>query len=629
MAPRIARGQNSPSLRPLLLIFLLGLLPALVNAQVRDWDATYDSGGSDRVGGFGDRSAHLTFTPGSVLSTHAVAADGVGNSYITGGTNYGILTVKYNVDGVQQWAATYEDGDEDVAGAVAVDAAGNVYVAGTTLREVTYPSESIQPHSLLLKYDPNGNLLWERIRRIGVWSQGRALAVDAAGNPYLAVQNYSFDDYYYAELVKMSPSGAVLGTDTAFYGFDYEEQGPTAVALDASGNAYMAGWLYKPFEADQTDYFVLRFGGWARNHDSGAQDVAHDLTVDGAGRVFVTGNTGTAAFSPTGTPLWSAPFAGVPHAVAAAAGAVWVTGTSAQDFRTARYDAATGAQSWSVTSGGPGADAAYTLRHLNGVVYVAGTSSNGSNNDVLAVGLNATTGAQVWQDRFDDGGNESTVAMTATGNAFWVAGNAGADTLTIRYELAPSGPAVSALSLSPATFPGGCKSSKGTVTLSAPAPAGGAVVVLSSTNPVATIPPSVTVPAGQTRASFPVTAPAVSTVKTGTISATYGGQSRSSTLKVRPIGVASLVLSPNPVTGPNRVDGSILLECAATPGPITVQLTSSDSTVAWPNVPSILIPTGAATGRVTLSTADVAATRWVNVKAAAGGVSQTVRLEVR
>jgi hypothetical protein len=629
MAPRIARGPHSVSPFSLLLVLLLGLLPSLAGAQVRVWDATYDSGGSDRVGGFGDWSAHLRFTPDSALSTQALAADGAGNSYITGSTNYGIVTVKYNADGVQQWAATYEDGDFDTAGAVAVDATGNVYVAGTTLREVTYPHEAIQPHSLLLKYDPNGNLLWEQVRRIGVWSQGRALAVDAAGNPYLAVQNYSTDDFYFAELLKMSPSGAILGSDTAFHGFDYEEQGPTAVALDASGNAYMAGWIYKPFEVDQTDYFVLRFGGWARNHDSGGQDIAHAVTVDGAGRVFVTGNTGTAAFGPTGTPLWSAPFTGVPHAVAAADGAVWVTGTSAQDFRTARYDAATGAQSWSLTSGGPGGDAAYTLRHLNGVVYVAGTSANGSDNDVLTVGLDATTGAQVWQDRFDDGGNESTVAMTAAGNAFWVAGNADADTVTIRYGLAPSGPAVSALSLSPATFPGGCKSSSGRVTLASPAPAGGTVVLLSTTNPVAVIPASVTVPAGQTRASFPITAPAVSTDQVGTVTATAGGQSRSATLKVRPIGVSSLVLSPNPATGPGAVSGSVLLECAAAPGPITVQLTSSDRTVAWPNAPSIVIPAGAVTGRFTVSTADVAATRWVNIKAAAGGVAKTVVLEVR
>jgi hypothetical protein len=599
------------SLRTVLLVSLLGLSSTLSYAQVRDWTTTYDSS-----------------------SARAVTADGNGNSWIAGlslnGTNYDIVTVKYDVDGNQQWAVTYDGGDSDEPAAVAADGAGNVYVAATIDR-MTFDLgfDSIQPHALLLKYNPSGTLLWERVYRIGVWSKGFALAVDGAGNAYFAVQNYSTDDYYYAELLKFSPTGAIVGSDTSYFGFDYEEQGPTAVALDAAGNAYMVGWLYKPLEADQTDYFISRFGGWAGRYDSGGQDAANDVTVDGAGRVFVTGNHGTVAFSSTGTPLWTAPFSGTPRAVAAANGAVWVTGTDAQNFRTTRYDAATGAQAWSKTSGGPAADTASGLYVLGGVVYVAGTSSNGTNDDVLTVGLDAATGAQVGQDRFDLGGSEKVSAMAAVGNAFWVAGTADADALNIRYEIPPSGPAVSALNLSPATFPGGCKSSTGTVTLSAPAPAGGTVVLLASTNPVATLPSSVTVPAGQTRASFQITAPAVTTVQTGTISATSGGQSRSVTLKVRPIGVASFVLSPNPVTGPSPVAGSVVLECAAAPGPISVQLTSSTPSIAWPNTPSITIPAGAATGRFTLSTADVAVTSWVNIKAAAGGVSQTVRLEIQ
>jgi hypothetical protein len=599
---------------------------------VSDWAVTYDSGGPDWLGCTHCSHPWLGLVPEPVRSARAVTADTAGNSWITGGTsngtNYDILTVKYDAQGVRQWAVLYDGGEDDAAAAVAVDAAGNVYVGGLTYRQV-WEYDAIQPHALLLKYAPSGTLLWERVYRSGVQSQGLALAVDAAGNSYFGVQNYGDDDLVWAELRKISPAGALLGSDTHSFGFDYNETGPRAVALDAAGNAYLAGWLYKPHEPDQQDYFVLKFGGWAARYDSGAQDDAYDLAVDGAGRVFVTGNRGTVAFSSAGAPLWSAPFSGTPHAVAARDGGVWVTGTDAQNFRTARYDAATGAASWSVTSGGPAADAAYALRSMGGVVYVAGTSSNGTNNDVLTVGLDAATGAEVWQDRYDQSGNERATAMAAAGNGFWVAGTADGDLLNIRYELAEAGPAVSALTLSPATFPGGCQGSTGRVTLSAPAPAGGTVVALASTNPVAVIPATMTVPAGKTSASFPITAPAVSSPQVGTVTATSGGQSRSATLKVRPIGVLSLLLSPNPATGPGRVDGSVLLECAAAPGPVTVQLTSSDPTAARPDAPSIVIPAGATTGRFTVSTSDVDATRWVNVKAAAGGVSKTVRLEVR
>lgn len=632
MAPSSARGQNNPSRRPfLLVVLLLALLPSLAGAQVRDWAVTYDSGGSDQAGCSGCDRSPFGFVPDWVRKTRSVAADAGGNSWMTGSTSNGknvdVLTVRYDAQGNRLWAMTYDGGDFDAAVAVAVDGAGNAYVAGVTHR-MTFDFD-LQPHALLLKYGAGGNLLWERVYRAGVWSQGLALAVDAAGTSYLGVQSYSEDDFVYAELLKTSPAGAGLGSDGAFFGFDYEEQGPTAVALDASGDAYLAGWVYKPSEPDQTDSFVFKFGGWAQRYDSGGQDVAHDVAVDTAGRIFLTGRGGTAAFGPTGAPLWSAPFSGTPHALVAGGGAVWVTGTDAQDFRTARYDAATGAQAWSTTSGGSGADAAYALRSIGGVVYVTGTSSNGAKDDVLTVGLDAVTGAKVGQDRLDLGGTERAAAMAAAGNGLWVAGTVDGDTLTLRYALPETGPDVIDLTLSPATFAGGCQSSTGRVTLSVPAPAGGTEVLLTSTNPVAVVPHSVTVPAGQTRASFPVTAPAVSTAQTGSITATAGGQSRSATLKVRPIGVASLLLAPNPVTGPGGVEGSVLLECAAAPGGITVQLTSSAPSVAWPNAPSLLIPAGATTGRFTVSTADVPTTRYVEIKAVAAGVSKTVRLEVR
>lgn len=631
MALSSTRGPISPPSRPLLLVLLLALFPALAGAQVRDWAATYDSGEPDFVGCPGCGQSYFGFVPEWVPKTRAVAADAGGNSWITGSSanekNTDVLTSKYDAEGNRLWTVTYDGGDFDSGVAVAVDGAGNAYVGGIS-RRMTFEFD-VQPHALLLKYGPGGDLLWERVYRAGVWSEGLALAVDAAGTSYLGVQSYSEDDYVYAELLATSPDGAGLGSDGAFFGFDSEEQGPVAVALDAGGNAYLAGWVYKPHEADVTDSFVFKFGGWAERYDSGGQDVAHDVTVDAAGRIFLTGRGGTAAFGPTGAALWSAPFSGTPHAVTAGDGAVWVAGTDAQDFRTTRYDAATGAASWSTASGGSGADAAYALRSIGGVVYVAGTSSKGAKDDVLTVALDAATGAGVGQDHLDLGGTERAAAMAAAGNGLWVAGTADGDTLNVRYALPATGPAVIDLTLVPAAFPGGCKSSTGRITLSAPAPAGGTEVHLATTNPAAVVPPSVTVPAGQTRASFTITAPAVSAAHTGSVTAAAGGQSRDATLKVRPIGVASLLLAPNPVTGPGQVEGSVVLECAAAPGAVTVQLTSSDRTVAWPGAPTILIPAGATIGHFTLSTADVTATRHVNVKAAAAGVSRVVRLEVR
>jgi hypothetical protein len=94
-------------------------------------------------------------------------------------------------------------------------------------------------------------------------------------------------------------------------------------------------------------------------------------------------------------------------------------------------------------------------------------------------------------------------------------------------------PALSSLSLSPATVQGGATASA-TVTLTAPAPAGGAVVSLTSSNIGAvTVPATLTVPAGATSATTSsVATSAVTSTTTSVISATYNGVTRTATMTV-------------------------------------------------------------------------------------------------
>src|SRR5262249_38230996 len=71
----------------------------------------------------------------------------------------------------------------------------------------------------------------------------------------------------------------------------------------------------------------------------------------------------------------------------------------------------------------------------------------------------------------------------------------------------------------------------GTVQLGSPAPSGGASVTLMASDPV-TVPPSVTVPAGATSATFNVATRAVGGAFTVTINASYNGVTASTTLFV-------------------------------------------------------------------------------------------------
>lgn len=80
---------------------------------------------------------------------------------------------------------------------------------------------------------------------------------------------------------------------------------------------------------------------------------------------------------------------------------------------------------------------------------------------------------------------------------------------------------LSSLTLNPTSVIGGLQSSTGTVTLSAPVPAGGATVAVASRNGAASVPSTVTVPVGATSATFTMVTSIVVAATSATVSATY------------------------------------------------------------------------------------------------------------
>jgi thermitase len=193
----------------------------------------------------------------------------------------------------------------------------------------------------------------------------------------------------------------------------------------------------------------------------------------------------------------------------------------------------------------------------------------------------------------------------------------------------PTQPSLSSLSLNPTSVVGG-NSSTGTVTLTAPAPSGGFVVNLSSSNTnVATVPSTVTVPAGATSANFTVSTQAVSSATSVTITASAGGVSRTATLTVNPspsVTLQSLTISPTSVWGGSTATGTVTLSGPAPAGGVVVQLRSSSSRASVPS--SITIPAGATSARFTIQTRSAFSITTVTITATYNGVSRSAQLTV-
>ena len=173
----------------------------------------------------------------------------------------------------------------------------------------------------------------------------------------------------------------------------------------------------------------------------------------------------------------------------------------------------------------------------------------------------------------------------------------------------PDPVAVAALGVSPSSVTGG-QAAAATVTLDGPAPAGGAVVALSSTKAAtASVPASVTVAAGATAATFAIGTTTISTATSAEIRAAYGGQTRAATLTVTPAvatppAVTALRLNPTTVVGGGTSTATVTLARAAPAGGTPVTIASSKPGVA--SAPAtVTVPAGASTATFAVSTTPV------------------------
>lgn len=139
-------------------------------------------------------------------------------------------------------------------------------------------------------------------------------------------------------------------------------------------------------------------------------------------------------------------------------------------------------------------------------------------------------------------------------------------------------------------YPVGPQTGTGTVILAAPAPPGGTVVSLQSSNSkIAAVPPSVTVPQGQTSAHFNINTSLVTTNTKALITAS-GGINEANTIGVVPLlgGIATNVAN---IIGGGVISAAVVLDENAPQGGTVVDLSSSNPSIA-PAPPTVSVPAG-------------------------------------
>ncbi len=359
---------------------------------------------------------------------YRLAVDAKGNSYVTGTSidsaqNQNIHTIKYSPSGEQLWVAVLKKTNTIPAGIV-LDSAGGVYVAATG---------NGQAH--LVKYNAtDGAEVWaiDYQNAQPDFIALTDLATDNSGGIYLTgwagkIGVEGSDDFI--TLRYNAATGAKVwesrynGNDS---GDEFTDDRANAIAVDNAGSVYVVGGSWGPGSIEH--FATVRYDAatgkqvWDVRTSAGGGGfaAAGDVAVDNKGGVYVTGSSEKReGEEPT------------------------------KDFATIRYDAATGNQTWlSRYDGGENFEdgpAALTVDE-NGGVYVTGSSIkepyNFASADYATVRYDATTGAQTWTQRYDGPANgedrATDIEVDNKGDVFvtgWSEGiNSSFDYATIRYE---------------------------------------------------------------------------------------------------------------------------------------------------------------------------------------------------
>ena len=186
-------------------------------------------------------------------------------SFSVKGTNLDqdIIVAKYDSAGNIIWARQFGGTDLDSGNGIALDSTGNIYITGgfsstnLVFGATTLTNIGVSPYNTiyLAKLDSAGNPLWAKAVHGGFSQASQGIAVDFAGNSYIAGyfqgSNLVFDAFVITNTeggfendadvfaAKYDPSGNLLWVAQPM---GTNDQRAFSIAVDSAANAYLTGW---------------------------------------------------------------------------------------------------------------------------------------------------------------------------------------------------------------------------------------------------------------------------------------------------------------------------------------------------------------------------------------------------
>lgn len=262
------------------------------------------------------------------------------------------------------------------AAAMVTDAAGNLYTAILFHQILSIDTHTITSSSpgtdiCILKTDPQGNIIWQKIITGGITKVARGMACDSQGNLYLSGFFDGNAHFGTTVLVSVSQDGFLtkLDSDGNFkwaqkMGGNYPDAA-NSVVCDSFGNVYTCGHFsgYAGFNsttlqsAGMSDVFVMKTNStdgsliWVKQLGGPNIENIPTMTCDLAGRLYISGS----------------------FSVSTVIGTTTLNSVGGKDIFLASLESVNGSILWAERIGGPGDQwPSVMVADMNGNVYTAG-----------------------------------------------------------------------------------------------------------------------------------------------------------------------------------------------------------------------------------------------------------------
>ena len=421
---------------------------------VVQWVARVASTGADIGFGITTDTSNSVYVTGQGGNATVTAFNANGTAFGTTLPNAGssdAFIVKYNTDGVVQWATRIASTSNDIGYAISSDTSGNVYVTGqggvatvTAFNADGTAFGTILPNRsgndvFIVKYNTSGVVQWATSLGTQNNDFARAIALDQTSNIYTTGVFSGGSLSIYGQSVSLFSSIPDVGLGDVFV-VKYNTNGAPqwvariastatdigfAIATDSSGNVYLTGYrgnavttIYNAngsifgttSAVGGTDTLVVKYNTdgvaqWVALIGSTGNDIGQSIATDSAGNVYVTGQGGNAtvtAFNADRTAF-----------------ATTLPNAGAGDAFIVKYNT-DGAVQWVARVASTGSDNGYDITtDSSGNVYITGVGSQSGSANVTAFNANGTAFATTLPNA--GAGDAFIVKYNTDGAVQWVA----------------------------------------------------------------------------------------------------------------------------------------------------------------------------------------------------------------